>query len=67
MSHYNYRAIKRGPALAKILARVGHTHQRLAREHGDLSAMIEDAEADWNAHGVTYQAFKSMEMAFVSH
>jgi sugar phosphate isomerase/epimerase len=27
ISHYNYRAIKRGAALEKILARVGHTHQ----------------------------------------
>ena len=32
ISHYNYRAIKKGVALKRILARVGHTHQvRLVR------------------------------------
>ena len=43
ISHYVYRGIKKGSALAKILGRVGHTHQRMAREHGDLSADVAGA------------------------
>ena len=86
ISHYVYRGIKKGNALAKILARVGarqnfssqarelpedrpwcdagHTHQRMAREHGDLSADVEDPEKDWTDKGVTYQAFEAMKPAF---
>ena len=32
------RGIKKGPHLARINERVNHTHQRMAREHGDLSS-----------------------------
>lgn len=64
ISHYNYRCIKRGSALEKILSRVGHTHQRMAREHGDLSAGVSDPEQDWTDKGLTYQAFESMRPAF---
>lgn len=64
ISHYVYRAIKRGSALEKILSRVGHTHQRMAREHGDLSADVSDPEQDWTDKGLTYQAFESMRSSF---
>jgi hypothetical protein len=43
----------------------GHTHQRMAREHGDLSADVEDPEKDWAEKGLTYQAFEAMKPAFV--
>ena len=44
MSHYNYRQIKHGASkhLRTICARVGHTHQRMCRELGDLSADVPD-------------------------
>ena len=42
----------------------GHTHQRMAREHGDLSADVVDPEKDWAEKGVTYQAFEAMKPAF---
>ena len=64
ISHYVYRGIKKGSALAKILGRVGHTHQRMAREHGDLSADVADPEKDWAAKGLTWQAFEAMKPAF---
>ena len=50
ISHYVYRGIKKGSALAKILGRVGHTHQRMAREHGDLSADVAGAPKPWITH-----------------
>ena len=36
----------------------------MAREHGDLSADVEDPEKDWAEKGVTYQAFEAMKSAF---
>jgi hypothetical protein len=74
ISHYNYRGITKGPHLARINERVNHCHQRMARQHGDLSSdlnvhfstvgAIGDAEADWAAKGVTWQAMESMKPGF---
>ena len=58
LSHYFYRGITQGTLLDRIWPRVGHMHARLARQHGDLSADVEDPAADWEAKGVTYQAFE---------
>ena len=44
LSHYIYRGIWQGAALEEILSRVGHLHQRMAREHGDMSADIPPAK-----------------------
>ena len=44
------RGIKKGPHLARINERVNHTHQRMAREHGDLSS-------DLNIHFSTVRSF----------
>ena len=65
ISHYNYRGITRGPHLQRILSRVGHTHQRMARTHGDLSSGVLDDSTvrDWCEKGVTYEAMRSMEPA----
>ena len=49
ISHYNYRGITKGEHLARINARVSHTHQRMARTHGDLSS-------DLNVHFSTIGA-----------
>eukprot|EP01052_Picozoa_sp_SAG31_P010625 SAG31_NODE_586_length_13839_cov_22.698544_9_plen_83_part_00 len=32
-------------------------HQRMARQHGDLSAEVADPYADWAAGGLTRQAY----------
>lgn len=66
ISHYLYRNIVRGPHVDRILDRVGHNHQRMARKHGDLSSDVGqhfegdtglgDCAADWDARGVTWQA-----------
>ena len=40
------------------LRSVNHMHQRMARQHGDLSADVRDPVKDWNDKGVTYQAFQ---------
>ena len=58
LSHYLYRGINQGEGLRRVLSLVGHTHQRMARQHGDLSADVDDPLADWEAKGVTYQAFE---------
>ena len=65
MSHYNYRQIKHGASkhLRTICARVGHTHQRMCRELGDLSADVPDPAQDWADKGLTWQAFESMRPA----
>ena len=44
--------------MQKILGRMGHTHQRLARSFGDLSAVAEDPGKDWDAGGTTWAAFE---------
>lgn len=64
ISHYNFRQINKGEWLSRILARVGHTHQRMARQLGDLSAEVPDPAEDWERKGLTYQAFESMRPAF---
>lgn len=60
LSHYFYRGITQGDDLHRVLGRVGHMHARLARQYGDLSADVPggDPAADWEAKGVTYQAFE---------
>eukprot|EP00929_Paragymnodinium_shiwhaense_P089388 TRINITY_DN49543_c0_g1_i1.p1 TRINITY_DN49543_c0_g1~~TRINITY_DN49543_c0_g1_i1.p1 ORF type:complete len:398 (+),score=62.42 TRINITY_DN49543_c0_g1_i1:147-1340(+) len=73
ISHYLYRNICRGPHYDRIMERVGHSHQRLARKHGDLSAepgvsmgsigQIGDASADWESRGVTWEALEAMKPA----
>ena len=46
LSHYVYRGLRSsGPGsedVQRILERMGHTHQRMARPFGDLSAVVED-------------------------
>eukprot|EP01046_Picozoa_sp_COSAG06_P040769 COSAG06_NODE_4969_length_3822_cov_2.028464_2_plen_482_part_00 len=64
ISHYNFRQITKGAWLDKICDRVGHTHQRMARQLGDLSAEVPDPASDWDNKGLTWEAFESMRRAF---
>lgn len=61
LSHYLYRAFTKGKYVKAILARMGHTHVRMCRTHGDLSANVPDPKADWDAQGVTFQMFQFMK------
>jgi len=73
ISHYLYRNIHRGAHFERIMERVGHTHQRMARKHGDLSSdvgvhmdtigKVGDPVTDWDAKGVTWQAMQAMSPA----
>ncbi len=58
LSHLLYRAITRGRYVETICSHMGHTHVRLARMHGDLSAAVDDPQADWQQEGVTWQIFQ---------
>eukprot|EP00947_MAST-08B_sp_MAST-8B-sp1_P003372 g3372.t1 len=61
VSHYLSRGITQSAHLPKILGAMGHTHQRMCRVFGDISANVDTADggvaADWAAHGLTWQAF----------
>lgn len=60
LSHLLARGITQGHHVEKVLKHMGHTHVRLARKYGDLSAVCDDPKADWEAKGVTWQIFQLM-------
>ncbi|MDX1682111.1 MAG: TIM barrel protein [Phycisphaeraceae bacterium] len=60
LSHLQIRGMLRGAHVEKILAHTGHTHVRMARRYGDLSAGVDDPAADWADRGVTWQMFQLM-------
>lgn len=61
MSHFIARGFMHGPYVEKVLDYMGHTHVRMARQYGDLSAGVDDPAADWDAAGVTWQMFAFMK------
>ena len=63
LSHYLFRGITQGPYIEKITALVSHTHIRMARRFGDLSAGVDDPQTDWEQKGVTWQMFDLMKRA----
>jgi sugar phosphate isomerase/epimerase len=63
LSHYLARGFTRGRHVERILRHVGHTHVRMARKYGDLSAAVTDPAADWQSQGVTWQLFQFMKPA----
>ena len=63
MSHYLARGFERGDLVEKIMRLVEHTHVRMARKYGDLSAAVDDPQADWESRGVTWQMFQFMKPA----
>lgn len=65
LSHYLYRGINQGAGLKRVLSKIGHMHQRMARQHGDLSADVPDPAKDWEEKGVTFQAFEYAKPALV--
>lgn len=59
LSHYIFRSFRNDfPEMKRILKRMGHTHQRLCRQFGDLSINIKDLNQDWLNRGATWQAFQ---------
>ena len=66
LSHYIYRDNSKGGDVAAIMARVGHTHQRLARPLGDLSAEPEDLQRDFEAGGATFLAWQMFRRAAIN-
>jgi sugar phosphate isomerase/epimerase len=60
MSHYLARGFMRGRHVERIQRHIGHTHVRMARMYGDLSAGVIDPKTDWEAGGVTWQMFQYM-------
>jgi sugar phosphate isomerase/epimerase len=61
LSHLLARGFTRGKYVDRALAHMGHTHVRLARRYGDLSAVVTDPRADWDAKGMTWQLFQLMK------
>lgn len=61
MSHFLARGFVRGPHVERIQRAVQHTHVRMARMYGDLSAAVPDPAADWAGKGVTWQLFQFMK------
>jgi sugar phosphate isomerase/epimerase len=61
MSHFLSRGFTKGRYVERALSLLGHTHVRLARKYGDLSAAVADPKADWEAKGLTWQLFEFMK------
>jgi sugar phosphate isomerase/epimerase len=61
MSHFLSRGFTKGKHVRKIQDALGHTHVRMARMYGDLSAAVDDPKADWESKGVTWQLFQFMK------
>ncbi len=59
-SHYLFRGFLRGKYIDNIRKHTGHTHIRLARLYGDLSAAVDDLPRDWANRGLTWQIFQYM-------
>ena len=55
ISHYNFRQITRGGWLQRILSRVGHTHQRMARQLGESKRLV--VESPWSQFTSECQRF----------
>ena len=64
LSHYIIRGISAGDGLARIMKRVHHTHQRIARTFGDISVNVPDPAEDWANWGPTFNAFQYSSRAF---
>jgi hypothetical protein len=65
LSHNLSRGYLKGKYIDRINKLVNHTHVRMARTYGDLSADVPDPKADWEAKGITWGMFKCMQPALV--
>lgn len=61
ISHLLARGMTKGKYVEKLLKHMGHTHVRMARQYGDLSAAVPDPKADWQAKGITWGMFQFMK------
>ncbi len=61
LSHNLARGITRGVHVDRINQHVQHSHVRMARQYGDLSAVVEDPKKDWESKGVTWGLFQIMK------
>ncbi|MCX5659138.1 MAG: TIM barrel protein [Planctomycetota bacterium] len=61
LSHFLFRGFTKGKHVKKVLDHMGHTHVRMARFYGDLSAAVDDPKADWEAKGATWGLFQLMK------
>jgi len=63
LSHFLSRGFLKGKHVSRLVNLVGHTHVRIARQYGDLSALVPDPKADWEAKGMTWGLFQLMKPA----
>ncbi len=63
LSHYLFKGYLKGKSVERVISKMGHTHTRMARQYGDLSAVVSDPKADWEAKGMTWQLFELMKPA----
>ncbi len=63
LSHFLSRGFLKGKHVSRVVNLVGHTHTRIARKYGDLSAPVPDPKADWEAKGMTWDLFQLMKPA----
>ena len=61
LSHYMHKAYMTGKSVDYVVSLMGHTHVRMCRVNGDLSAVVEDPRSDWNEKGITWQMFQMMK------
>jgi hypothetical protein len=61
MSHFLARGFLKGKYVTKIQDHLGHTHTRIARQYGDLSAPVANPKEDWAAKGLTWGLFQIMK------
>lgn len=61
ISHLLARGMTKGKYVEKCLSHMGHSHVRMARQYGDLSAPVPDPKADWEAKGITWGMFQFMK------
>lgn len=61
MSHFLSRGFLKGKYVSKIQGQLGHTHTRIARQYGDLSAPVPNPKEDWAAKGMTWGLFQLMK------
>ncbi len=59
-SHFIARGYLKGKHIDNARKLMGHTHVRMARTYGDLSADVPDPKQDWAERGVTWSMFQFM-------
>lgn len=63
LSHFLCRGFLKGKHVQRCVNLVNHSHCRIARPYGDLSAPVPDPKADWESKGMTWALFQLMKPA----